>query len=47
LKGGKMLGANISFRNYADGVKNLKEMDYKYVYFDGDFLIDVKINELK
>jgi len=42
-----MIGANISFRNYVDGVKNLKELDYKYVYFDGDFLIDTKINELK
>lgn len=35
-----MLGANISYRNYFEGIKNLSETGYKYVYFDGDFLVD-------
>lgn len=42
-----MIGASISFRNYVEGIKNLKEAGYGYVYFDGDFLIDAKIDDLK
>lgn len=42
-----MIGANISFRNYIEGIKNLKEEGYGYVYFDGDFLIDAKMDDLK
>lgn len=42
-----MIGANISYRNYVEGIKNLKEAGYKYVYFDSDFLIDTKIDKLK
>jgi len=42
-----MIGAIISFRNYVEGIKNLKEAGYGYVYFDGDFLIDAKIDDLK
>ncbi|MCM8804134.1 MAG: sugar phosphate isomerase/epimerase [Candidatus Omnitrophica bacterium] len=42
-----MIGSNISFRNYFEEVKNLKENGYKYVYFDGDFLIDTKNRQLE
>lgn len=42
-----MLGANINVKGYMDGIKNLSEAGYKYVHFDGDFLVDVKTSQMK